>query len=60
MVRGILNFEFVFTINNGDCDGRWSMSFCLGTPMDNLIAMNQTKYLARPAILITTILRIKK
>ena len=32
--RRILKFEFVFTINNGDCDARWSMSFCLSTRMN--------------------------
>ena len=38
--RRILKFEFVFSINNGDCDARWSMSFCLPTCMDNLLGMN--------------------
>ena len=57
--RRILKFEFVFIINNGDCDPRWSMSFCLPTRMDNLLGMNQTKYLIRPIIMIITIMRIK-
>ena len=54
--RRILKFEFVFNINNGDCDARWSMSFCLST---GLLDMNQTKYLIRPVIMIMTIIRIK-
>ena len=41
--KRILKFEFVFTINNGNCDARWLMSFCLSTRMDNLLGMNQTK-----------------
>ena len=57
--RQILRFEFVFTINNGDCDARRSMSFCLHTCMYNLLGMNQTKYLIRPIIMIITIIRIK-
>ena len=57
--RRILKFEFVFTVNNGDCDARWSMSFCLPTFMDNLPGMNQTKYLIIPTIMIITIIRIK-
>ena len=57
-VKRILKFEFIFTINNGDCDARWSMSFCLLTCMDNLLGMNQTKYLIRP-IMIITIIKIK-
>ena len=46
------------------------MSFCLSTHMDNLLGMNQTKYLIRPTIItiiiiiiiiiIITITRIKK
>ena len=37
------------------------MSFCLSTHMDNLLGMNQTKYLIRPIIIvIITITRIKK
>ena len=58
-VKRILKFEFIFTINNGDCDARWSMSFCLLTCMDNLLGMNQTKYLIRPIIMIIAIIRIK-
>ena len=50
-----LKFEFVCTINNGDCEARWSISFCLLTCMDNLLGMNQTKYL----IMIITIIKIK-
>ena len=57
--RWILKLEFVFTINNGDCDARWSMSFCFPKRMDNLRGMNQTKYLIKPTIMIITILRIK-
>ena len=57
--RRILNFEFVFTVNNGECNARWSMSFCLSTCMDNLLAMNRTKYLIRPTIMIITITKIK-
>ena len=57
--RQILNFEFVFTVNNGECNARWSMSFCLSTCIDNLLAMNQTKYLIRPTIMIITITKIK-
>ena len=56
--RRILKFEFIFTINNGDCDARWSMSFCLLTCMDNLLGMNQTKYLIRP-IMIIAIIKIR-
>ena len=40
--KRILKLEFAFTINNGDCDARWSISFCLSTRMDNLFGMNQT------------------
>ena len=58
-VRRILKFESVFTINNGDCDARWSMSFCLSTRMNNVLGMNQTKYLIRPIIMIITLTRIK-
>ena len=37
------------------------MLFCLSTHMDNLLGMNQTKYLIRPIIIvIITITRIKK
>ena len=38
------------------------MSFCLSTHMDNLLGMNQTKYLIRPIIIIIiiTITRVKK
>ena len=57
--RRILKFEFVFTIYNRDCDARWSMSFCLPARMDNLLGMNQTKYLIRPIIMTITIIRIK-
>ena len=57
--RRILNFEFVFTVNNRECNARWSMSFCLSTCMDNSLAMNQTKYLIRPTIMIITITKIK-
>ena len=57
--RQILRFEFVFTINNGDCDARLSMSFCLHTCMYNLLGMNLTKYLIRPIIMIITIIRKK-
>ena len=57
--KRIPKFEFVFTINNGDCDARWLMSFCLSTFMDSLLDMNQTKYLIRPIIMIITIRRIK-
>ena len=46
-------------MNNGDCDERWSMSFCLSTRMNNLLGMNQTKYLIRPIIMIITIIGIK-
>ena len=35
------------------------MSFCLSTCMDNLLAMNRTKYLIRPTIMIITITKIK-
>ena len=35
------------------------MSFCLLTCTDNLLDMNQTKYLIRPIIMIITIIRIK-
>ena len=57
--KRILKFEFVCTINNGDCDARWSLSFCLLTCMDNLLSINQTKYLIRPIITIITIIKIK-
>ena len=36
------------------------MSFCLPTCMDNLLGMNQTKYLIRPIIMIIAIRRRKK
>ena len=36
------------------------MSFCLSTRIDNLLGMNQTRYLIRPIIMIITIIRIKK
>ena len=29
--RWILKFEFVFIINNRDCDTMWTMSFCFST-----------------------------
>ena len=45
--RWILKFEFVFIVNNVDCNTRWSMSFCLSTRMDNLLGMNHTKHLIR-------------
>ena len=35
------------------------MSFCLLTCMDNLLGMNQTKYLIRPIIMIITVIKIK-
>ena len=35
------------------------MSFCLFTCIDNLLDMNQTKYLIRPIIMIITIISIK-
>ena len=35
------------------------MSFCLSTHMDNLLGMNQTKYLIRPIITIIAIIKIK-
>ena len=57
--KQILKFKFVCAINNGDCDSRWSMSFCLLTCMDNLVGMSQTKYLIRPIIMIITIIEIK-
>ena len=57
--RQILKYEFVFTINKGDCDVRWSISFCLSTRMDNLLGMNQAKYLIRPMIMIIAIIRTK-
>ena len=57
--RRILKFEFVFTINNGNCDASQSRSFCLPTWKDNLLGMNQTKCLIRPIIMIITIIRIK-
>ena len=57
--RWILKFKFVFTRNDGDCDARWSISFCLSIHMDNLLGMNQAKYLTRPIIMIITIIRIK-
>ena len=38
--RQVLKFEIVFTINDGDCDAKWSMSFCLSVRMDNLLGMN--------------------
>ena len=56
--RRILNFAFVFTINNGDYDEWWSMSFYLPTCMDNLLGINQTKYLIRPMIIIIIIIII--
>ena len=37
----------------------WSMSFLLPTCMDNLLDMNQTRYLIGPIILIITIMRIR-
>ena len=43
--RRILKFEFVFTISNGNCDARLSISFCLSTRKDSFFDMNQTKYL---------------
>ena len=55
----ILKFKFVFIINDGDCDARWSISFRLSIHMDNLLGMNQAKYLIRPIIMIITIKRIK-
>ena len=57
--KRILKFEFVCTINNGDCDTRWFISFCLLTCMDNLLGMIQTKYLIRPITTIITIIEIK-
>ena len=57
--KRILKFEFVCTINNGDCDTRWFMSFCLLTCMGNLLGMIQTKYLIRPITTIITIMEIK-
>ena len=48
---GGLKFEFVFTINNEDCDTSWSMS--MSTCMDNLLGI------IRPIIMMTTIIRIK-
>ena len=36
------------------------MSFCLLTRMDNLLGMNQAKYLIRPIVMIIAIIRIKK
>ena len=35
------------------------MSFCLLTRMDNLLGMNQAKYLIRPIVMIIAIIRIK-
>ena len=35
------------------------MSFCLSTRMNNVLGMNQTKYLIRPIIMIITLTRIK-
>ena len=43
--RRVLKSELVFTINNGDCDARWSMSFCLSTRVDNLVNMNHRPFL---------------
>ena len=36
------------------------MPFCLLTCMDNLLGMNQTKYLIRPITMTIAIIRIKK
>ena len=58
-MRRVLTFELVCTINNGDCEARWSMSFCLLICMDNLLGMNQTKHLIRSIIMIITIIKIK-
>ena len=57
--RRILKFEFIFTINDGDSDARWSMSFYLPTCKDNLLGKNQAKYLIRPIIMTIRITRIK-
>ena len=35
------------------------MSFCLSTRMNNLLGINQTKYLIKPIIMIITIIKIK-
>ena len=35
------------------------MLFCLSTHMDNLLGINQTKYLIRTIIMIITVIRIK-
>ena len=35
------------------------MSFCLSTSMNNLLGINQTKYLIKPIIMIITITKIK-
>ena len=59
VTSSISKLEFVFTINNGDCDAKWSMPFCLSTRMDNLHGMNQIKYLLRPIIMIITIIKMK-
>ena len=55
----ILKFEFVYNVNNGDCDARSSMSFCLSTRINSLIGINQTKYLIRTMIMIITIITTK-
>ena len=34
------------------------MSFCLSTRMNNLLGINQTKYLIKPIIMIITIIKI--
>ena len=39
--RPILQSEFVFTVNNGDLDARWSTPFCLSTRMDGLLKSDQ-------------------
>ena len=38
-VKRVRKFEFVCTISNGDCDARWSMSFCSLTYMYNLLGI---------------------
>ena len=35
------------------------MSFCLSTRMNNLLGINQTKYLMKPITMIITIIKIK-
>ena len=54
------NLELVFVINNVDCDMGWPISFCLSICMDNLLGLNQTKYVISHLILIITIIGIKK